>query len=152
MKKKSTKTKNAATNKANQTYNDVLAKVKARVKAGEKIPVVLLEKARKLKDNAKLYNACVQYNAYFDAKAENKEIADIYRETSQQDRAELTLEKFNNTAESYDNSLRSGKQQASVINNRISLANEQGKTASASDYKELIGIEEKNQKTLIERP
>lgn len=151
MKKKSTKTKNAATNKANQTYNDVLAKVKARVKAGEKIPVVLLEKARKLKDNAKLYNACVQYNAYFDAKAENKEIADIYRETSQQDRAELTLEKFNNTAESYDNSLRSGKQQASVINNRISLANEQGKTASASDYKELIGIEEKNQKTLIDK-
>lgn len=151
MKKKSTKTKNAATNKANQTYNDVLAKVKARVKAGEKIPVVLLEKARKLKDNAKLYNACVQYNAYFDAKAENKEIADIYRETSQQDRAELTLEKFNNTAESYDNSLRSGKQQASVINNRISLANEQGKTASASDYKELSVIEEKNQKTLIDK-
>lgn len=151
MKKKSTKTKNAATNKANQTYNNVLAKVKKTVKAGEKIPADLLEKARNLKDNAKLYNACVQYNEYFDAKAENKEIADIYRETSQQDRAELTLEKFNNTAESYDNSLRSGKQQASVINNRISLANEQGKTASASDYKELIGIEEKNQKTLIDK-
>lgn len=151
MKKKSTKTKSAATNKANQTYNNVLAEVKAKVKAGEKIPEKLLKKAQKLKDNANLYKACIQYNEYFDAKAENKEIADIFRETSQQDKAELTLEKFNNTAESYDNSLRSGQQQASVINNRISLANEQGKTASASDYKELIGIEEKNQKTLIDK-
>lgn len=151
MEKKSTKTKNTATNKANQNYNNVLAKVKAKIKSKEKISPDLLKKALKLNDNAKLYNACVQYNAYFDAKAENKEIADLYRETSQQDLADLTLEKFNNTAESYDNKLRSGKQQTSVINNRIALANEQGKTASASDYKELIGIEEQNQKTLIEK-
>ena len=148
MKSKKTNTKNKTANAQNKTYNAVLKKVKAQIASGRKISSSLLDQAYQLNDNYELWNACVQYNEYFDAKEKNETIADLYKETSKQEKADLALEKFNNISAEYDNKFRSGEQKKTAANNRISLANAQGKQASASDYEELIDIEEKQQKIL----
>ncbi len=151
MKTKKINTGNKTKNKANKTYNTVLEKVQKRVNAGKRITENLLTQAASLNDNGKLYDACVRYNANFDAAQENKLILEMYQETSKQDKAALAMEQFQNIESDYDSKLSGYDQRKTIVNNRISLANAKGEAASASDYQELIGIEEETIQTLLEK-
>lgn len=109
----------------------------------------MLNKAAKLNDGGKLYDACIQYNAYLDAKEADKVTADLYKETAKQDKATLAKEKFDNIASKYDNKISSNEQKKTEINNRISLVEEFGGQANVSDYKSLISAENGEYKKLI---
>lgn len=139
---------NKKNKKNNKAYNNVLKKVKARVKSGKKIGQSLLDQVAKIDDN--LLQACFDYNSYYDAKVSNKEIADLYRETSKQDKADLAMEKFNNIQEEYENKRASNEYSKTKLNSQISLAEEQGIRVNTSYYKGLIDAEKKNQASLIE--
>lgn len=135
--------------KSTKENKKVLASIKKAAKAGKRISQSLLDKASKLNDNGKLYNACVQYNAYWDAKQSDKATADLYKETAKQDKADLAKEKFDNISSDYDNKISSNEQKKTALNNKISLAQEQGKQVSAAYYKSLISSEKGEKNKLI---
>lgn len=135
--------------KSTKENKKVLASIKKDAKAGKRISQSLLDKASKLNDNGKLYNACVQYNAYWDAKQSDKATADLYKETAKQDKANLAKEKFDNISSDYDNKISSNEQKKTALNNKISLAQEQGKQVSAAYYKSLISSEKGEKNKLI---
>lgn len=135
--------------KSTKENKKILASIKKAAKAGKRISQSLLDKASKLNDNGKLYNACVQYNAYWDAKQSDKATADLYKETAKQDKADLAKEKFDNISSDYDNKISSNEQKKTALNNKISLAQEQGKQVSAAYYKSLISSEKGEKNKLI---
>lgn len=135
--------------KSTKENKKVLASIKKAAKADKRISQSLLDKATKLNDNGKLYNACVQYNAYWDAKQSDKATADLYKETAKQDKADLAKEKFDNISSDYDNKISSNGQKKTALNNKISLAQEQGKQISAAYYKSLISSEKGEKNKLI---
>lgn len=135
--------------KSTKENKKILASIKKAAKSGKRISQSLLNKASKLNDNGKLYNACVQYNAYLDAKEADKATADLYKETAKQDKATLAKEKFDNISSDYENKISSNEQKKTEINNRISLVEEFGGQANVSDYKSLISAENGEYKKLI---
>lgn len=135
--------------KSTSENKKILASIKKAAKSGKRISQSLLNKASKLNDNGKLYNACVQYNAYWDAKQSDKATADLYKETAKQDKADLAKEKFDNISSDYDNKISSNEQKKTALNNKISLAQEQGKQVSAAYYKSLISSEKGGKNKLI---
>lgn len=135
--------------KSTSENKKILASIKKAAKSGKRISQSLLNKASKLNDNGKLYNACVQYNAYLDAKEADKSTADLYKETAKQDKATLAKEKFDNISSDYENKISSNEQKKTSINNKISLAQEQGKQISAAYYKSLISSEKGEKNKLI---
>lgn len=135
--------------KSTKENKKILASIKKAAKSGKRISQSLLNKASKLNDNGKLYNACIQYNAYLDAKEADKVTADLYKETAKQDKATLAKEKFDNIASNYDNKISANEQKKTEINNRISLAEESGWQANVSDYKSLISAENGEYQKLI---
>lgn len=135
--------------KSTKENKKILASIKKAAKSGKRISQSLLNKASKLNDNGKLYNACVQYNAYLDAKEADKATADLYKETAKQDKATLAKEKFDNISSDYENRISSNEQKKTSINNKISLAQEQGKQVSTAYYKSLISAEKGEQSKLI---
>ena len=132
--------------KSTKENKKILASIKKAAKAGKRISQSLLDKASKLNDNGRLYNACVQYNAYWDAKQSDKATADLYKETAKQDKADLAKEKFDNISSDYDNKISSNEQKKTALNNKISLAQEQ---ISAAYYKSLISSEKGEKNKLI---
>ena len=141
--------KNISKIKSTKRNKKILASIKKAAKAGKRISQSLLNKAAKLNDGGKLYDACIQYNAYLDAKEADKVTADLYKETAKQDKATLAKEKFDNIASKYDNKISSNEQKKTEINNRISLVEEFGGQANVSDYKSLISAENGEFKKLI---
>lgn len=141
--------KNISKIKSTKKNKKILASIKKAAKAGKHISQSLLNKAAKLNDGGKLYDACIQYNAYLDAKEADKVTADLYKETAKQDKATLAKEKFDNIASKYDNKISSNEQKKTEINNRISLVEEFGGQANVSDYKSLISAENGEYKKLI---
>ena len=141
--------KNISKIKSTKKNKKILASIKKAAKAGKRISQSLLNKAAKLNDGGKLYDACIQYNAYLDAKEADKVTADLYKETAKQDKATLAKEKFDNIASKYDNKISSNEQKKTKINNRISLVEEFGEQANVSDYKSLISAENGEYKKLI---
>ena len=135
--------------KSTKENKKILASIKKAAKSGKRISQSLLNKASKLNDNGKLYNACVQYNAYLDAKEADKATADLYKETAKQDKATLAKEKFDNISSDYENKISSNEQKKTSINNKISLAQEHGKQVSAAYYKSLISSEKGEKNKLI---
>lgn len=135
--------------KSTKENKKILASIKKAAKAGKRISQSLLDKASKLNDNGRLYNACVQYNAYWDAKQSDKATADLYKETAKQDKADLAKEKFDNISSDYDNKISSNEQKKTALNNKISLAQEHGKQISAAYYKSLISSEKGEKNKLI---
>ena len=135
--------------KSTKENKKILASIKKAAKAGKRISQSLLDKASKLNDNGRLYNACVQYNAYWDAKQSDKATADLYKETAKQDKADLAKEKFDNISSDYDNKISSNEQKKTALNNKISLAQEQSKQISAAYYKSLISSEKGEKNKLI---
>lgn len=135
--------------KSTKENKKILASIKKAAKSGKRITQSLLNKASKLNDNGKLYNACVQYNAYLDAKEADKATADLYKETAKQDKATLAKEKFDNISSDYENKISSNEQKKTSINNKISLAQEHGKQVSAAYYKSLISSEKGEKNKLI---
>lgn len=141
--------KNISKIKSTKKNKKILASIKKAAKAGKRISQSLLNKAAKLNDGGKLYDACIQYNAYLDVKEADKVTADLYKETAKQDKATLAKEKFDNIASKYDNKISSNEQKKTEINNRISLVEEFGGQANVSDYKSLISAENGEFKKLI---
>ena len=141
--------KNISKIKSTKENKKVLTSIKKTAKAGKRISQSLLNKAAKLNDGGKLYDACIQYNAYLDAKEADKATADLYKETAKQDKATLAKEKFDNIVSKYDNKISSNEQKKTEINNRISLVEEFGEQANVSDYKSLISAENGEYKKLI---
>ena len=141
--------KNISKIKSTKKNKKILASIKKAAKAGKRISQSLLNKAAKLNDGGKLYDACIQYNAYLDAKEADKVTADLYKETAKQDKATLAKEKFDNIASNYDNKISTNEQKKTEINNRISLAEESGWQANVSDYKSLISAENGEYQKLI---
>lgn len=137
--------------KSTKENKKILASIKKAAKSGKRISQSLLDKASKLKDNGKLYEACVQYNAYLDAKETDKATADLYKETSKQEKADLAKQKFDNISEAYDNKTITNEQKKTELNNKISLAEAQGKTVDTAYYDGLIAAEESNQNILIQK-
>ena len=135
--------------KSTKENKKILASIKKAAKSGKRISQSLLNKASKLNDNGKLYNACVQYNAYLDAKEADKATADLYKETAKQDKATLAKEKFDNISSDYENKISSNEQKKTSINNKISLAQGRGKQVSAAYYKSLISSEKGEKNKLI---
>ena len=141
--------KNISKIKSTKKNKKILASIKKAAKAGKRISQSLLNKAAKLNDGGKLYDACIQYNAYLDAKEADKATADLYKETAKQDKATLAKEKFDNISSDYENKISSNEQKKTSINNKISLAQEQGKQVSTAYYKSLISAEKGEQNKLI---
>lgn len=141
--------KNISKIKSTKENKKVLTSIKKTAKAGKRISQSLLNKAAKLNDGGKLYDACIQYNAYLDAKEADKATADLYKETAKQDKSTLAKEKFDNIASKYDNKISTNEQKKTEINNRISLAEEFGEQANVSDYKSLISAENGEYQKLI---
>ena len=143
--------KNLSKWKSTKENKSLLKKIRKYTKASKRIPKDLLDKAYKLKDNGKLYNACLQYNSYFDAVLADKETADLFKETAKQEKADLAMEKFNNISTEYDQKMAANQQKKTSIQNRIALAEEQGHSVSASHYKNLISAESAEQKKQEEK-
>ena len=149
LKNKSTKTKNKATKTANKKYNKILKQVKKVVKTGKEISRTLLDNVFKT-GNSDLYNYCVQYNANVQALADNKEIADLYAETSVQDKADLALEKSSNIETYYNNRVAQFDQRAQEINDSIETMEANGYKKTKGYYDALIQLETKNNAYLVE--
>ncbi len=141
--------KNAAPKKAKTTAEKNIRKnIQALAKAGKPITSKLLKAAYNLKDKGKLYNACLMYNAYLEARDADKAAADLYAQTSKQDKADLATERFHNTAAGYDYSLADNEQKKAALNSKISLDEEQGHKGYLAYYEQLLSAENGTHKKL----
>ena len=122
--------------------------IRALAKAGKPITQKLLQAAYNLKDKGKLYNACLMYNAYLEARDADKAAAGLYAQTSKQDKADLAMERFNNTAAGYDYSLAENEQKKTALNSKIALDEERGLKANLAYYERLLSAENGTQKKL----
>lgn len=104
--------------KGTKENKSLLKSIKKYTSSGKKIPLSILNKAINLNDNGKLYNVCVQYNAYLEAYVSDKEISALFAQTSKQEKADLALEKFNNIATKYDNQITVNEQKKTSIRKR----------------------------------
>lgn len=123
--------------------------IQALANAGKPITQKLLKAAYNLKDKGKLYNACLLYNAYLEARDSDKAAADLYAQTSKQDKADLAMERFNNTAAGYDHSLAENEQKKTELNSKIALDEKLGRKANLAYYDGLLSAENGTQKKLI---
>lgn len=145
----STTSKSINKTKSTKENKSLLKKIKSYVKRKKEIPTSIIDKISKLGDNGNLYNKCVKYNAYISAYELDKETADLYKETSKQDKADLAQEKLNNIQTYYANRQGVFNQKSDQINARIDLAEESGLLASGEFYKQLIANEKKNNASLV---
>ena len=137
--------------KGTKENKSLLKSLKKYTKSGKIIPKDFLDKAEKLNDNGKLYNACVQYNAYLEAYNTDKAAAELFAETSKQEKADLAMEKFDNIAAEYDNQIAADEQKKTLIQNQISQAESQGKKPTTSYYKELLDVETAGGEKLVKK-
>lgn len=144
--KKGIKSTSKAINKtkSNKENKSILKKIKSLVKQKKKIPESLLKQTSKLGDNNALYDKCVRYNAYISAYEIDKDIADLYRETSQQDKADIAQRKLDNIQTYYKNRQGENNQKAEQLNARIEMAKESGYVDSATLYNQLSSVEKQN--------
>ncbi len=137
--------------KGTKENKSLLKSLKKYTKSGKKIPKDFLDKAAGLNDNGKLYNSCVQYNAYLEAYNTDKAAAELFAETSKQEKADLAMEKFDNIAAEYDNQIAADEQKKTLIQNQISQAESQGKKPTTSYYKGLLSVETAEQQELVKK-
>lgn len=132
--------------KSNKT---ILKEIQKSTKSGKPIGEKTLSKAAKLNDNGKLYQACLTYNEHLEAYNSDKAIADLYAQTSKQEKADLAMDKFHNIASEYDYGLSENEQKKTQLNSKISLAEEKGQRVNLAYYKGLLSAEDASQKKLI---
>lgn len=131
--------------------NNIRKNIQSLAKAGKPITQKLLKAAYNLKDKGKLYNACLLYNAYLEARDSDKAAADLYAQTSKQDKADLAMERFNNTAAGYDYSLAENEQKKTKLKSKIALDEERGRKANLAYYDSLLSAENDTRKKLIDK-
>ena len=137
--------------KSPKTSKKFLKKIRNCVKSGKAIGEKILEKAYSLDDNGKLYNACLQYNAYLEALESDKAAAELYAASSKQEKAGLALEKFSNIATGHDYGISANARKKATLQGKISLDEAQGKQANLAYYKGLLSAEGSLQKKLISK-
>lgn len=135
--------------KSTKENSSILKQIRDKIKSKKRISSTLLAAALKLNDNGSLYNKCLKYNAQMTAYETDKDTANLYKQTSQQDKADLVQQKFKNTQTKYENQLSAYSQKETVLNNQISLAEAQGKKISSTYYDPLITNESSNNAKLI---
>ncbi len=132
--------------KSNKT---ILKEIQKSTKSGKPIGEKTLSKAAKLNDNGKLYQACLTYNEHLEAYTSDKATADLYAQTSKQEKADLAMDKFHNIASEYDYGLSENEQKKTQLNSKISLAEEKGQRVNLAYYKGLLSAEDASQKKMI---
>ena len=137
--------------KSTKENKGILKDIKKCVKSGKRIKQKLLNKAYGLNDGGRLYKACVQYNAYLDARISDSEIAGLFKETAKQEKADLAMEKFENISTEYDNQISANEQKKTTLQNKISLAEEQGRKQTTAYYKGLVSAETAEQEKLKQK-
>ncbi len=142
-KRKLKKYKKTKSNKA------ILKEIQKSAKSGKPIGEKTLSKAAKLNDNGRLYQACLTYNEYLQAYNSDKAIADLYAQTSKQEKADLAMDKFHNIASEHDYGLSENEQKKTQLNSKISLAQEKGQRVNLAYYNGLLSAEDASQKKLI---
>ncbi len=128
-----------------------LKKIRDRVKSGKALGEKILNKAYSLDDNGRLYNACLQYNAYLEALESDKAAAELYAASSKQEKAGLALEKFSNIAAGHDYGISANARKKAKLQGKLSLDEAQGKKANLAYYNGLLSAEDALQKKLISK-
>lgn len=126
-----------ASTKQKDKYKDLMKKVKSFTKSGKKIDDKTLEAIYDYCSSVKSftwYENCVAYNASIDAKASAKETYDLYQETSQTEKSELTKEKFDNVSNEYSNKIGLLEQNMQNIENQTSIIEAKGQIVHAGYY------------------
>ena len=136
--------------KATKGNKGLLKKIKSYVKSQKEIPSSVLTSAAQLDDNGSLYNKCVLYNAYLAAYETDKAAADLYRQTSRQEKADLASQKQANIAQYYENRQGVYTQRKNQIDAAINLTTAKGYRESAKYYQQLIKQEQNNNASLSE--
>ena len=138
-----TKTKKKKANKS------ILKKIKSAVKSKKEISDSLLNATLNLGDNDVLHNRCLSYNAYLTSYETDKATADLYKQTSKQDKADKATEKMTNIEDYYSERQGVIEQKETQINNAISLAEAQGYRTSKKYYSKLASLEKSNNASLV---
>ena len=136
--------------KATKGNKSLLKEIKSYVKSQKEIPSSVLTSAAQLDDNGSLYNKCVLYNAYLAAYETDKAAADLYRQTSRQEKADLASQKQANIAQYYENRQGVYTQRKNQIDAAINLTTAKGYGESAKYYQQLIKQEQNNNASLSE--
>ena len=136
--------------KATKGNKSLLKEIKSYVKSQKEIPSSVLTSAAQLDDNGSLYNKCVLYNAYLAAYETDKAAADLYRQTSRQEKADLASQKQANIAQYYENRQGVYAQRKNQIDAAINLTTAKGYGESAKYYQQLIKQEQNNNASLSE--
>ena len=138
--------KNSINNsKANKSF---LAKIKTYTKKNKVIPSVLIAQAVKLGYN-NLATQCADYNSYLVSLEAAKITADLYKETSKKEKADLAQEKADNIENYYSNRQNTYNQRATELNNKMDLIQTQGYVISENYYSKLIANEKDNNALLV---
>ncbi len=136
--------------KGTKENKSLLKSLKKYTKSGTKIPKDVLDKAAGLNDNGKLYNACVQYNAYLEAYNADKAAAELFAETAKKEKTGLALEKFQNIAAGYERRTSQLDDRKAAIGSRIAENEAAGRKADKSAYEEQKTINERKVSVLRE--
>lgn len=138
--------KNSINNsKANKSF---LAKIKTYTKKNKVIPSELITQAVKLGYN-NLATQCANYNSYLESLEAAKITADLYKETSKKEKADLAQEKADNIENYYSNRQNTYNQRATELNNKMDLIQTQGYVISENYYSKLIANEKDNNALLV---
>ena len=143
-----TKTKQTKGSKLDKTYNSIVKEAQSCVKNKKEISGSLIQKAQSLYPD--FARAMAEYNAQLASYNTSKATADLYRETSKQDKIDLAKQKSDNIETYYSNRQKQISQRVQEINDNISIIEAEGYAASKEYYKKLISLEKKNNKSLTE--
>lgn len=134
--------------KSNSKNKSILAKIKSYVKSGKEIPTELIQSANSV--DTKLAQECAKYNAYLTELESSKITADLYKETSKHEKAELAKEKQENIEKYYSDRQGVYDQRSKQLNSRIDLVQAKGYQVSTKFYDKLISNEKTNNTSLTE--
>lgn len=143
-----------ATDKQKNTFKKLMAKIKSlanqkpKKKIGDKTLNAIYDYCNSI-GSFSWYENCVAYNSAVEANTAAKETYDLYKQTAKQEKANLAKQQFDNIAAGYDNKISANEQTQTSINNRMSLAEEQGEQVTTGYYKDLLSAESEKQKQLI---
>ncbi|MDE6233335.1 MAG: hypothetical protein K2M60_08340, partial [Lachnospiraceae bacterium] len=134
--------------KSNSKNKSILKKIKSYIKSGKEIPTELIQSASSIDTN--LAQKCADYNAYLTALETSKANAELYKQTSKQDRAELAKQKQENIENYYSDRQGVYSQRATQLNSKIDLVQAKGYQVSTDYYDKLIKTEKINNASLVE--
>ena len=139
--------------KGKENVHKLAASIRATAKSGKRISDKTMAKlytwAAKGYIKQSFLNSCIDYNNAWDSRKQAKDQLEIDKQTEKAQKTDIAQQKFSNVQTEMDNKRQKYEQASTELNDMMNLYEERGNGASATWYKRMKSVEQKNYDGLV---